>query len=95
MQVRVRIMGISKLSHKFSKAVEVEAHGGTLNDLLQTLVIQYGTLIKEELLDKNGKLKENIQVLANNRFGIYRENREAYELCQDDEITFMRFIGGG
>lgn len=95
MQVKVRTIGIPSLAKKFSGAVYVEVSGQTVNDLLQTLVTKYGPLIKEELLNPNGKLKENIQVLANNRFGIDRENREAYEIRQDDEITFMRFIGGG
>ena len=84
-----------KLSPKFSTAVKIKVNGGTLNDLLDALVGQYGALVKEELLNTNGRLRGGIQVLTQNRTVINREYFETHEIRQDDEITFMKFIGGG
>lgn len=72
------------------KSVTVNA--GTLNEALESLYLMFPEM-KEQLIDKDGKLYAYIEVWVNN-VPLFPWNPE-FRLAQGDEIRISSFITGG
>ena len=76
------------------KELEVEFAGGTVNDLLDHLIAQYGRKARQALLDERGQLDPVIQVLLNGEEWITHDNLDR-ALKEGDQVILMLMLAGG
>ena len=95
MKVEVRLMALPALTKALGgKRVEVTFPGGTVADLLDHLVEQYGRAAREALLDEEGDLDSIIQILINEERWVVHENLDV-PLKDGDSVVFMLLVVGG
>jgi len=88
MRVTIEIAGLP-LYKTFgkSKKIEFEFPGKTLKELMSALVRKFGFEIKKFLLDNNGDIDMDIQVLLNGATYL-SENRMQTSLSDGDTLIF-------
>ena len=95
MKVELRLMALPALTKALGgKRVEVTFQGGTVADLLDHLVEQYGRAAREALLDEEGNLDSIIQILINEERWVVHENLDV-PLKDGDSVVFMLLVVGG
>ena len=94
MKVNLRIF-LPKLPEAIGrKELEVEFAGGTIQDLIDHLIAQYGRKAKQALLDEKGELDPVVQVLLNGEVWITRDHLDT-ALQDGDSVVFMMMMAGG
>jgi hypothetical protein len=94
MKVHLKFEGMAILYKTFGnrKEMDLEFQGTTLADLLNTLLVKYGTLVRNALLDAKGDLDANgdldaeIRIMLNDDYLI--DERMAVILNDGDAVTF-------
>lgn len=95
MKVKVEFIGLPELRRLIgSKETTVTLRGSTIGDLLDELKRLYGNLVKDHLLDQQGKIQGVIQVIRNGKEWLARDNPMT-ELRDGDRITFLLMVAGG
>jgi len=74
--------------------LEIEFEGATASDLLGHLTKTYGKGAHNALLDDQGKLDVEVQLLRNRRDWITQENLDT-ALKDGDHVTIMVLMAGG
>ena len=95
MKITVESLGLPTLSTVIGKKAELDSKGGTVADLVNQLVVRFGSKAREVLLDSEGQLDLTIQVMVNDEGFLAREDLPKRELKDGDRIRFMLLVGGG
>ncbi len=74
--------------------LEVDFSGATVNDLIETLVDQYGQKAREALFDELGKFDPMVQVLLNGEEWVTHDQLST-TLQDGDSLVFMLMMAGG
>jgi molybdopterin converting factor small subunit len=74
--------------------LEVEVDGTTAADLIRHLTATYGQKARDALLDDNGQLDVEVQLLRNRKDWITGENIDT-ALADGDHVTIMVLMAGG
>ena len=96
MKIYLQIIGIPELRKIIGSDLNIDADCNTILDLIDLLCRSYGKKVKDTFFPSEGKaLNMNIQVLVNNKLVLPREQLGKKEIKENDNITFMTYIGGG
>ncbi len=94
MKVSVEFIGFPEIVSAIGrKKLEVEA-GGTVRDLLNGLITQYGTPVKDAFYGEGGDFDLNIQVILNGE-EFLSVDRHDTPLKEGDEVMFLLAMAGG
>ncbi|MBI4705441.1 MAG: MoaD family protein [Deltaproteobacteria bacterium] len=74
--------------------LDVELDGRTVGDLLGYLVRRYGRRARQALLDEQGRLDLEVQVLVNGKTWANRDKLDA-PLADGDQVIIMTLLAGG
>lgn len=72
----------------------LEFEGSTAGDLLRYLTRTYGKGARDALLDAQGKLDMEVQLLKNRKDWITQESLDT-QLAEGDHVTIMVLMAGG
>ena len=95
MKVYLQIIGIPELRKIIGSDLAIDAECDTILGLIDQLCQSYGKRVKDIFYPNNKTLTMNIQVLVNNKFVLPREKLKEKIIKENDNITFMLYIGGG
>ena len=95
MKVYLQIIGIPELRKIIGSDLKIDAECDTILGLIDQLCQSYGKQVKDIFFPNNKTLSMNIQVLVNNKFVLPREKLKEKIIEENDNITFMLYIGGG
>ncbi len=95
MKIRIESLGLPTLSKLIGKKLQLEMAGGTLVDLVQRLVDRYGRRAADILLNREGRLAIEIQVMINDEGFLPRSEYAERPLKDGDSVKFMLLVGGG
>lgn len=90
---KVRILPLAKI-RAIVGTKELTAEGETVEDILNFLIQKYGKELANEILDKNGKIKDYYRIVVNGR-NIKLLNDLKTKLKDNDLIAIMPPIAGG
>jgi molybdopterin synthase sulfur carrier subunit len=89
----VRVLTFSNVKHIIGKKLfSMEANN--IENLLEQLINKYGTPLKQELYDEEGKFRKIYRVLVNGR-NIHILNGFQTKLKEEDMVVIMPAIAGG
>ena len=90
MKIIINFAGIPILYKTLGKKkeVEVEFSGGTLRDLMHSLVRKFGPPIQKAVLDEKGDIDMEIRVLLND--GTYLTDDRMQAALKDGDTLFLR-----
>ena len=95
MKISVEFLGFPNVvSAVGGKKLDLEFNGKTVQDLLDTLVTQYGPKIKESFYDTDGAFDPNVQVILNGEEFLSEEGHDT-PLSKGDHVVFMLVLAGG
>lgn len=90
MSVSIRFFGMMR-SIVGADEVEANPSGDTLQDLIDFISAQYGSAVKNELLDKEGNLDLSYAIFI----GGQRAQSLAAKIHDGDEVVFTTGLAGG
>ncbi len=89
----VRVLTFSNIKHIIGeKLFSMETN--SIENLLEQLIDKYGTALKQELYDEEGKFRKIYRILVNGR-NIHILNGFQTELKEGDMVVIMPAIAGG
>jgi sulfur carrier protein ThiS len=95
MIIEIECRAMPTLSRLIGKRAQLEMPSGTLAELVDTLIIEYGPQVGKVLLDEESQLDITVQVMINNE-GLLARNQHAVRALNDgDSIKFILLVGGG
>lgn len=95
MKITVETLSLPTLSRIIGKTSQVEIAIGTVKDLIDQLIQQYGNKVSKTLLNPKGELDLVIQVMINDQGFIPREEIKTRPLKDGDRVKFLLLVGGG
>ncbi len=95
MKLYLQIIGIPELRKIIGSDFKIDAECNTILDLIDLLCQSYGKQVKDTFFPNGKTLNMNIQVLVNNKLVLPREQLKKKIIEENDNITFMIYIGGG
>lgn len=94
MQVRIKILDLPELAAIFGRRDFLFSFPGEhLEDLLQSLVEQYGPALKPLLLDSRGQWNQTVRVIV--RGQLCAGEIATVPLTEGDQLAFVAFLEGG
>ena len=94
MKISVEFIGFPDVVYAIGqKKLEMEA-GGTVSDLLNALVTQYGQKVKDSFYNTDGAFDLNVQVILNGEEFLSLDKHNT-PLSEGDEVMFMLAMAGG
>ena len=96
MNIKIEFIGFPVIYDIFPEGPHPYAFPGeTLPELIQSLIQQNGTRLKESLLDpRTQSLDPTIQVMINKRFPP-KEEIPSSRIEEGDHVTFLKLLAGG
>jgi len=95
MKITIEFLGLPKLSERVGKKREIDMQGRTVMDLVVQLGRQFGDGVKMTLLDTQGRLNPEIQVLLEDEGFLPRASLAQKPLKDGDTVKFLLLAGGG
>ena len=95
MKIQIESLGLPTLSKLIGKKSQLEMAGGTLADLVQCIVDRYGPRAANILLNGEGRLAIEIQVMINDEGFLPRSEYSNRPIKDGDSVKFMLLVGGG
>lgn len=95
MKLYLQIIGLPELRKIIGSDLEIDAKGNTISDLIDQLCQNFGKQVKDVFFPNGRDLNVNIQVLVNNKLVLPREELKQKIIEAEDQVAFMRYIGGG
>jgi molybdopterin converting factor small subunit len=94
MKISVEFIGFPDVVSAIGqKKLEMEA-GGTVSDLLDALVAQYGQKVKDSFYNSDGTFDFNVQIILNGD-EFLSVDKHTRQLKEGDEVMFMLAMAGG
>lgn len=94
MQVRIKILDLPELAAIFGRRDFLFSFPGErLEELLQSLIEQYGPTMKHLLLDSRGQWNQTVQIIVRGQL-CARETAHVL-LTEGDQLAFVAFLEGG
>jgi sulfur carrier protein ThiS len=95
LKLYLQIIGLPELRKIIGSDLEIDAKGNTISDLIDQLCQNFGKQVKDVFFPNGRDLNVNIQVLVNNKLVLPREELKQKIIEAEDQVAFMRYIGGG
>jgi len=96
MNIKIEFIGFPVIYDIFPEGHHPFAFpGGTIPELIQSLIERNGTRLKESLLDPGKQLLDpTIQVMINKKF-LPKEEIPSRRIEEGDYVTFLKLLAGG
>lgn len=94
MQITVEFIGFPAIVSAIGQKKLAMETGGTVSDLFDALVEQYGEKVKDSFYGATGALDSNIQVVLNGNEFLSADKHDR-QLQEGDEVLFMLAMAGG
>ena len=95
MKINLQIIGIPELRKIIGSDFKIYVECNTILDLIDLLCQSYDKQVKDTFFPDGKTFNMNIQVLVNNKLVLPREQLKRKIIKENDNITFMLYIGGG
>ena len=95
MKIYLHIIGIPELRKIIGSDFKIDTECNTILELIDQLCQSYGKQVRDTFFPNGKILNMNIQVLVNNKLVLPREQLGKKIIEENDNITFMTYIGGG
>jgi hypothetical protein len=95
MKVWIKILDLPELVTVFGdRTFSFSFSGQTLNDLLRTLLAQYGSALSRVLLEADGRFNQAVQILVKGKL-CAQDLDKPIPLEEGDQVVFVAFLEGG
>jgi sulfur carrier protein ThiS len=96
MNIKIEFIGFPVIYDIFPEGPHPYAFpGGTLPELIQSLIERNGTRVNESLLDpRTQSLDPTIQVMINKKF-LPQQEISRHRIGEGDHVTFLKLLAGG
>jgi sulfur carrier protein ThiS len=96
MNIKIEFIGFPVIYDIFPEGPHPYAFpGGTMPELIQSLIERNGVRVKESLLDpRMQSLDPAIQVMINKKF-LPKEEIPSRRIDEGDHVTFLKLLAGG